>query len=129
RAFDEAALPKEPLPVVYNQAVPPEFFDIIYVDECKGGAGEYFTPRPLIAAIVECVQPRPGEIVADPACGTGGFLLAAHHYVATHYPLDKNQKKHLRYDALRGVELVDGVARLCAMNLFLKGIGPDDDTR
>ena len=97
--------------------------------DVKGGAGQYFTPRPLIAAIVDCVQPRPGEIVADPACGTGGFLLAAHNYVATKYPLDKTQKKHLRYDALRGVELVDGVARLCAMNLFLNGIGPDDDAR
>jgi type I restriction enzyme M protein len=97
--------------------------------DVKGGAGQYFTPRPLIQAIVDCIQPRPGEIIADPACGTGGFLLATHHYVATHYPLDKNQKKHLRYDALRGIELVDGVARLCAMNLYLNGIGPDDDRR
>jgi type I restriction enzyme M protein len=97
--------------------------------DVKGGAGQYFTPRPLIAAIVECIRPRPGEIVADPACGTGGFLLATHHYVATHYQLDKSQKRHLRYDALRGVELVDGVARLCAMNLYLNGIGPDDDTK
>jgi type I restriction enzyme M protein len=97
--------------------------------DVKSGAGQYFTPRPLIAAIVDCVQPRPAEIIADPACGTGGFLLAAHHYVATKYQLDKTQKKHLRYDALRGVELVDGVARLCAMNLYLNGIGPDDDTR
>jgi type I restriction enzyme M protein len=97
--------------------------------DVKGGAGQYFTPRPLIAAIVDCVQPRPGEIVADPACGTGGFLLATHRFVATEYQLDKTQKKHLRYDALRGVELVDGVARLCAMNLYLNGIGPDDDTR
>src|SRR5688572_30530569 len=97
--------------------------------DVKGGAGQYFTPRPLIAAIVDCVQPRPGEIIADPACGTGGFMLAAHHYVATEYQLDQAQKKHLRYDALRGVELVDGVARLCAMNLYLNGIGPDDDKR
>jgi len=97
--------------------------------DVKGGAGQYFTPRPLIAAIVDCIRPRPGETVADPACGTGGFLLTAHHFVATHYQLDKSQKRHLRYDALRGVELVDGVARLCAMNLYLNGIGPDDDTR
>jgi type I restriction enzyme M protein len=97
--------------------------------DVKGGAGQYFTPRPLIAAIVDCVQPRAGEVVADPACGTGGFLLAAHHYVATNYKLDKAQKQHLKYDALRGIELVDGVARLCAMNLLLNGIGPDDDTR
>ncbi len=97
--------------------------------DVKGGAGQYFTPRPLIDAIVDCVQPRPGEVIADPACGTGGFLLSAHHYLATHYALDKEQKKHLRFDALRGAELVDGVARLCAMNLFLHGIGPDNDSR
>src|SRR5689334_9785165 len=97
--------------------------------DVKGGAGQYFTPRPLIDAIVDCVQPRPGEVVADPACGTGGFLLSAHHYLATHYKLDKEQKKHLRFEALRGTELVDGVARLCAMNLSLHGVGPDDDRR
>ena len=99
--------------------------------DVKSGAGQYFTPRPLINAIVDCIQPEPGEIIADPACGTGGFLLSAHAYVADpkHYKLDKDQKKHLRYDALRGVELVDGVSRLCAMNLFLHGIGPDDDRR
>jgi type I restriction enzyme M protein len=97
--------------------------------DVKSGAGQYFTPRPLINAIVDCIQPKPGEIIADPACGTGGFLLSAHTYIATHFDLDKPQKKHLRYDALRGVELVDGVSRLCAMNLFLHGIGPDDDKK
>ena len=51
-------------------------------------------------------SPKPGEIIADPACGTGGFLLAAHDYIASHYELDRDQKRHLRYDALRGVELV-----------------------
>jgi len=94
--------------------------------DTKSGAGQYFTPRPLIDAIVDCMRPTPGEVVSDPACGTGGFLLSAHQYVATHYSLNQDQKRHLRYDALRGVELVDGVARLCAMNLFLHGIGPDD---
>ncbi len=93
--------------------------------DVKGGAGQYFTPRPLIDAIVDCVQPRPGEIVADPACGTGGFLLSAHSYLKNHHQLDRDQKRHLRYDALRGVELVPNVARLCGMNLFLHGIGPD----
>jgi len=97
--------------------------------DVKGGAGQYFTPRPLIDAIVDCVQPKPSEVVADPACGTGGFLLSARNYLASHYKLDKAEKKHLRYDALRGAELVDGVARLCAMNLFLNGVGPDDDSR
>jgi type I restriction enzyme M protein len=99
--------------------------------DVKGGAGQYFTPRPVIAAIIECVRPTPSERVCDPACGTGGFLLAAYSYIADpkRYKLNKAQKQRLRYDALRGVELVDGVARLCAMNLYLHGIGPDDGSR
>ncbi len=92
--------------------------------DVKGGAGQYFTPRPLIDAMVECVLPKPGEIITDPACGTGGFLLATHSFLARTYKLDRDQKKHLRYKALRGVELVDGVSRLCAMNLLLHGVGP-----
>jgi type I restriction enzyme M protein len=96
--------------------------------DTKSGAGQYFTVRPLIDAIVDCVQPRPGEVISDPACGTGGFLLAGHGYVASHYDLDRDQKRHLQYEALRGVELVDAVSRLCAMNLLLHGIGPTDDT-
>ena len=94
--------------------------------DTKGGAGQYFTPRPVIQAMVDCIQPQPGEVILDPACGTGGFLLATHDYIAGHHKLDKSQKKHLRYKALRGVELVDSVTRLCAMNLFLHGIGPND---
>jgi type I restriction enzyme M protein len=93
--------------------------------DTKSGAGQYFTPRPLIRAIVEVVRPMPGETICDPACGTGGFLLAAHEYIAGHNPnLDREEKKHLKLDALRGVELVDSVTRLCAMNLLLHGIGP-----
>lgn len=93
--------------------------------DVKGGAGQYFTPRALIKAIVECVIPKPGETIADPACGTGGFLLAAHDFVVAENPsLDRKQKKHLKLEALHGTELVDGVARLCAMNLLLHGIGP-----
>ena len=97
--------------------------------DVKGGAGQYFTPRPLIQAMVDCIQPRPGELIMDPACGTGGFLLAAHDYLAANHDLDRDEKRHIKYDALRGVELVDGVSRLCAMNLFLHGVGPDDDER
>ncbi|MCC7137788.1 MAG: SAM-dependent DNA methyltransferase [Planctomycetes bacterium] len=94
--------------------------------ETKGGAGQYFTPRALISAIVDVVRPAPGETICDPACGTGGFLLAAYGHVAEAYGkrLDRDAKRHLKYQALRGMELVDGVARLCAMNLFLHGIGP-----
>ena len=93
--------------------------------DTKSGAGQYFTPR----SIIDCVQPEPDEVVCDPACGTGGFLLSAANYIADNYELDRDEKKHLRYEAVRGVELVDGVSRLCAMNLFLHGIGPDDDER
>lgn len=93
--------------------------------DTKSGAGQYFTPRPLIRAIVELIRPMPGETICDPACGTGGFLLAAHEYIAAHNPnLDREQKRHLKLGALRGVELVDSVTRLCAMNLLLHGIGP-----
>jgi type I restriction enzyme M protein len=97
--------------------------------DTKSGAGQYFTPRALIQAIVDCVEPAPGEVIIDPACGTGGFLLAVHDYIAKHHELDRTSKKHLRFEALRGVELVPGVSRLCAMNLFLHGVGPDDDNR
>jgi type I restriction enzyme M protein len=95
--------------------------------DTKSGAGQYFTPRPLIQAMVEAVAPKPGDTVCDPACGTGGFLLAAHDYVVKHHPnLTKAQKKALKEETLRGCELVHGVARLCAMNLLLHGIGSQD---
>jgi len=96
--------------------------------DVKTGAGQYFTPRPLIKAIVDVIRTAPGETICDPACGTGGFLLAAHDYVAEHYPnLDSDQKRHLKLDALQGVDIVDDVVRLCAMNLLLHGIGPTRD--
>lgn len=72
------------------------------------------------------MRPAPGETICDPACGTGGFLLAAHDHIARRHPnLDRDQKRHLKLDALRGVEIVDGVARLRAMNLILPGVGPE----
>ena len=95
-------------------------------EDVKGGAGQYFTPRPLIAAIVEAVAPQPGQTICDPACGTGGFLLAAHDFLARMPGLDKAQKKRLKNGTFYGVELVDSVARLCAMNLLLHGIGGAD---
>ncbi len=92
--------------------------------DTKSGAGQYFTPRPLIQAIVEAVAPQSKETICDPACGTGGFLLAAHDYIVdNNRNLTKDQKRRLKEDALKGVELVQGVARLCAMNLMLHGIG------
>ena len=97
-------------------------------EDVKGGAGQYFTPRPLIRAIVDVMQPQPSEggqpfTICDPACGTGGFLLAAHDFIRNHNKLDKKQLTFLNTEQLRGVELVDSVARLCCMNLVLHGIG------
>jgi len=100
-------------------------------EDVKGGAGQYFTPRPLIRAIVDVMQPQPSEsasrtgIICDPACGTGGFLLIAHDFIRNHNKLDKKQLTFLNTEQLRGVELVDSVARLCCMNLVLHGIGSD----
>ncbi len=91
--------------------------------EGKAGAGQYFTPRPVIRAMVECVQPKPGQTMGDPACGTGGFLLAFYEYVINNHELDRDQKRQLADDDIHGNELVDNTARLCAMNLFLHGIG------
>jgi len=95
-------------------------------EDVKTGAGQYFTPRPLIQAIVEVMRPEPGLAICDPACGTGGFLLAAHDHIVRHHLLDPDQRKHLRFDALRGWEIVDATARLCVMNLLLHGIGAED---
>jgi type I restriction enzyme M protein len=91
-------------------------------EDVKGGAGQYFTPRPLIQAIVECMMPGPDMTIMDPACGTGGFLLAAYEFIGKISDLNKDQKRFLRTKALRGVEIVDATARLCAMNLLLHGI-------
>jgi len=95
-------------------------------EDVKSGAGQYFTPRPLIRAIVEVMQPGPGARIADPACGTGGFLLAAHEWVAANHSLDRDEKRQLRYEALHGWEIVDNTARLCVMNLLLHGIGDEE---
>jgi len=95
-------------------------------EDTKSGAGQYFTPRALIKAMVEVIQPKPGETIYDPACGTGGFLLAAYDYISHNYNLDKEQKQFLKYNTVFGKELVDGVARLCVMNLYLHGIGGEE---
>jgi type I restriction enzyme M protein len=95
-------------------------------EDTKSGAGQYFTPRALIKAIVECVRPEPGKMIADPACGTGGFFLAAYDFLVSHYPLDKYQKSYLKHNAFTGNEIVANTRRLCLMNIFLHNIGEID---
>ena len=96
--------------------------------DTKSGAGQYFTPRPLIEAIVECVRPRVGETVCDPAVGTGGFLLAAHDKMKG-ADLNREELVQLAEETFYGWEIVDNTARLCAMNMFLHGItGKETDT-
>lgn len=77
--------------------------------------------------MVDVMAPKPGQTICDPACGTGGFLLAAHDYLANpkNYALDREQKKQLKNGTLFGIELVDSATRLCAMNLLLHGIGDE----
>ena len=91
------------------------------------GAGQYFTPRPLIRAIVDVMQPKPGQVIGDPACGTGGFLLTAHDYISHHNKLSRPEMKHLKTQALRGTDIVPSVVSLCAMNLYLHGIGSTNE--
>jgi len=91
------------------------------------GAGQYFTPRDLIAGIVDVIDPGPNDSVVDPACGTGGFLLVAHEHAARGAEsLTPTLRAHLRDEFASGFELVDGTARLAAMNLLLHGIGTAD---
>jgi type I restriction enzyme M protein len=94
--------------------------------EKKSGAGQYFTPRPLIDCIVRLVKPQPGEVVQDPAAGTGGFLVAADRYIKDKtddlYTLKESQAFFQRHNAFLGIELVPETHRLCLMNLMLHGI-------
>ena len=92
-------------------------------EDIKSGAGQYFTPRPLIRAMVQCVRPEPMKSVADPCCGSGGFLLASQDYIGSHYNLDREQKAFLKADAFHGNEIVATTFKLCLMNLYLHNIG------
>jgi type I restriction enzyme M protein len=97
--------------------------------DTKSGAGQYFTPRALISAMVDVMQPEPDQRICDPACGTGGFFLAAAAYVLAHHDLDPDQKRHFRSGLFTGWEIVDNTARLAAMNLLLHGIeSPESDS-
>ncbi|MEM9591759.1 MAG: N-6 DNA methylase, partial [Pseudomonadota bacterium] len=90
--------------------------------EVKTGAGQYFTPRPVIQAIVDCIDPRIGETICDPACGTGGFLLSAYDHMKGQSQ-NRDKLKKLREATFAGRDIVDEVVRLAAMNLYLHGVG------
>ncbi|MEW5835559.1 MAG: class I SAM-dependent DNA methyltransferase [Pseudomonadota bacterium] len=96
-------------------------------EDTKSGAGQYFTPRALIEAMVECVNPEPLKTVADPACGTGGFFLGVHAWLTRPgMNLDRKQARFLRHETFHGNEIVPSTRRMCLMNLFLHNIGELD---
>lgn len=98
-------------------------------EDTKSGAGQYFTPRPLIKTMVDCIRPEANKTIADPACGTGGFFLAAYDWLTENVEMDKGQKKFLKFNTFAGNEIVPGTRRLALMNLFLHNIGDiDTDT-
>jgi len=95
--------------------------------ESSRGAGQYFTPRPVIQTMCEVMQPTPDDRICDPASGTGGFLCNVYQYVLDRYEsgLDRDQKRELQEELVEGMELSPKVGRMCAMNLYLHGIGGD----
>jgi type I restriction enzyme M protein len=95
-------------------------------EDTKSGAGQYFTPRALIKGMVAVMKPRPKMTICDPACGTGGFFLAVDDYLSHNYKLDVEEKEFLRFNTFTGKDIVDAVVRLCAMNLYLHGVGGDE---
>ncbi|MGO4416442.1 N-6 DNA methylase [Cupriavidus sp. KB_39] len=99
--------------------------------ETKSGAGQYFTPRPLIDSIIALIKPQPGQTVQDPAAGTAGFLIAADAYIRAHtdnlYDLSETQRSFQRNKAFLGMELVSGTRRLALMNCLLHGMEGDDE--
>ena len=94
-------------------------------EDIKSGAGQYFTPRPLIRAMVECLRPEPMKTIADPCCGSGGFFLAAQEFLANpkNYTLDRAQKAFLKNETFYGNELVKTTFKMALMNLYLHNIG------
>lgn len=99
-------------------------------EETKRGAGQYFTPRVLIDVMVELMKPQPGEVIQDPAAGTGGFLIAANAHMKAktddYFELSPKQQAFQLREALRGVENVPDTFRLLLMNLHLHAIDPDN---
>jgi type I restriction enzyme M protein len=92
-------------------------------EDVKSGAGQYFTPRTLIAAMVDVMEITPSDTVCDPACGTGGFLLSAYEHAVWDRTLTPDESEHLQTKFANGTELVDSTARLAAMNMLLHGMG------
>lgn len=92
-------------------------------EDIKSGAGQYFTPRPLIRAMVECIRPEPKKTIADPCCGSGGFFLAAQEFITQNYTLDREDKEFLKKETFFGNELVAVTFKLSLMNLYLHNIG------
>ena len=94
-------------------------------EDIKSGAGQYFTPRPLIRAMVKCVRPEPMKTIADPCCGSGGFFLAAQAFLADpeNYSLDREQKEFLKNETFYGNEIVPATYKTALMNLYLHNIG------
>ena len=95
--------------------------------ESSRGAGQYFTPRPVIEAMCEVMQPTPDDRICDPAAGTGGFLCNAYQYVLDHHGdrLDADELRALQEGLVEGMELSPKVGRMCAMNVYLHNIGGD----
>ena len=96
--------------------------------ETKGGAGQYFTPRPLIDVMVKLVNPQVGERCNDPACGTFGFMIAAHKHITSAFDLYDLPEEKLLFQlkkAMSGVELVPETHRLALMNAMLHGLEPE----
>jgi len=93
--------------------------------DVKGGAGQYFTPRPIINIMTKVMQPKKEMLIHDPAAGTGGFLLSAYNHILKKGGLDKDEIKDLK-DNFSGNEIVPMAARLCVMNLYLHGLEPEE---
>lgn len=110
-------------------------------EDTKSGAGQYFTPRAIIQAMVACIRPQPMKTIADPACGTGGFFLIANEWLSGTgdwlkqneawlnrdlKKLNTTEAKFLRKETFFGNEIVPNTRRMCLMNLFLHNIGELD---
>ncbi|OIO69925.1 MAG: DNA methyltransferase, partial [Zetaproteobacteria bacterium CG1_02_49_23] len=95
-------------------------------EDTKSGAGQYFTPRALIKAMVACVRPEPMKTIADPACGTGGFFLTAYDWLVANNTMNREQKELLKHETFFGNEIVPNTRRMCLMNMFLHNIGEID---